>query len=471
MYEWKIKNYSWLISTTLLFFFIASGYIYGEKIHSSIVRNDEWRFIRLYLMPYYEGDFSLKMLFTDQHAGWFDGTIFILDAKFFELAGDLFFNIGMLSKGLVLACLLIAIKRSFYNNGFLFCIVFFLIGSIFFSLKAPVEYNWPLVTRFNFFLLIFIIILMRVEVALLTTLDKKNLLFIIVMIVLLLLSHRSAALIMMLSLISVLALYLMSNLITKRKIDKNLVVLFGLIFLAIMFYYLISYFVGVNKYSSVSSCDNLTCLQELSIDNLAKTFPIATLSGFIKIELLRQIIPSDKLFLLSYCIFAGYVFVFFLGLKKNIHITTIIPFVLMLYPLLFVLSVDLFRYVPNNNHFDWRIVSPRYIKTYELGVIGFVWLFIKICADYKKTFLNILLYFFALMFLAIYVYNVKTSIKMIPFYEKANDRAVNSLINYSGDRSEIPVWVLGGDFSEDKLLFLYQNELNVFSRRFELKNN
>ena len=75
------------------------------------------------------------------------------------------------------------------------------------------------------------------------------------------------------------------------------------------------------------------------------------------------------------------------------------------------------------------------------------------------------------MFLAIYVYNVKTSIKMIPFYEKANDRAVNSLINYSGDKSEIPVWVLGGDFSEDKLLFLYQNELNVFSRRFALKNN
>ncbi|MBU1884499.1 hypothetical protein KKB80_09620, partial [bacterium] len=134
-----------LISLILLWTF--SAVYFGYDAHSSVIRADQWRFLRIYLAPIYNGTFEFRDLWCDEHPNAFKAVIFILNAKLFDLSISLFFYVGIISKVLFIYLFVYLLNTTLTSvtmlNRALISLIFV---SIYFSIKTINEYTLPLIT-------------------------------------------------------------------------------------------------------------------------------------------------------------------------------------------------------------------------------------------------------------------------------------------------------------------------------------
>lgn len=171
LFFWKsdsdYKNISLRITKYLTVFvviaFFANAFYYGYETHHTIIRADLWRFIELYLMPYYNGTFELKMLWSDHHPNPISAILFILSAEYFDLTVSLYYYVGIISKIFFMAFFLYLMDKSIERKSPLLYLMMMLVVSIFFSLKSHAEYTTSLVTFGNFWMLLSLTVLYIVD--------------------------------------------------------------------------------------------------------------------------------------------------------------------------------------------------------------------------------------------------------------------------------------------------------------------
>jgi len=459
----KINVFNYL-SVVIVFMLSTIAFLYGEKVHSSFVRSDEWRFIDVYLVPLYEGVFSWKYLFMDQHSSSIDGILFIINALYFNLTGDLFFYVGIISKILILILLTLVIKKNFKNNSIFCLFALLLIGTTFFSLKATMEYQWPLVTRFSFFVLLFLMAFYFID----KIIQKNNntvkyFIYIYLILIILLLAHKSGATIMISSAIALMVALLIFNKENRTKY-VYLILLFFAAFLTIKLFWIIF---SIEQSHSVNSKINF---YNFSIMSFMESYVLALLSGFVKIEFLKKNLEISTLLFLGYTYGLIYFIVIFYSMKFKTYEKSTIPLILMFYPLLFILGVLLYRYFPVYGEVNWLVISPRYIKTYELGTVGLLWnillIYDKVKLDRWK---NNMLISLGFLFILINIYYMYFSYKTSNAFVKAFSNADEKFYYYAGDKDSLPKWLKGGHFSDEKVQFLKKNNLNIFNENYNFK--
>lgn len=458
----KINVFNYL-SVVIVFMLSTIAFYYGYKVHSSIIRADEWRFLQIYLIPLYDGTFSWKMLFADQHGNFLDGLIFIANALYFDLTGDLFFYIGIFSKISIFIIIAFILNDNFNDNKLFYAFSLLVIGTTFFSLKGTMEYQWPLVTRAYLFLLMFVVILYFTDKYLKQE-DKsiKNIIAIFVFSILLSISIKTASLILIGSIMGLLGVLA----IVDRHNRRKFLTIISLFVLTIVLIKIFWYIFVIDTSREVS---NKIDFSLFSIVSFFQSYGLALLSGLVNIEILNKKFEPNNIILFSYLYLIIYLFVMFYSIKKKTYEKTLVPLAMMAYPLLFILGVLIYRYFPIQDKINWLIVSPRYIKSYEFGAVGLLWnillIYDKVKLDRWK---NNMLISLGFLFILINIYYMYFSYKTSNAFVKAFSNADEKIYYYAGDKDSLPKWLKGGYFSDEKVDFLKKHKLNIFSDKYNM---
>jgi len=462
-----MKNNIYNLSAILIVSALSvMAFYYGEKVHSSFIRADEWRFLEIYLMPIYDGTFFWKNLFADVHGNFLDGILFIANAVYFDLTGDLFFYVGIISKILIFVLFAIVLKNNFVDKPNYYIFALLIIGTAFFSLKGTVEYQWPLVTRVYLFILMFLSVLYFLDKYLKSNLRSLTILLSILTIsFLLLLSIKTAGLILLGSLIGL--LFILSMIDTEKRI--KFFDLIGILILAIVLIKISWTLLSLDTSNEVSNKINLNTF---SIASFIESYALALFSGLIRIEIFVKDFTMSTVLVFAYIYLMVYFITIFYSIKLKTYTKTIIPLALMFYPLLFILGVLLYRYSPVTGQINWFVASPRYFSTYELGLIGLLWNLLLIFYGLKTDkFKSIIFYFLGFFFILVNIHYMDYSFKTSRSFIKAFSNADEKLYHYTGDQASLPKWLKGGSFSDEKVEFLKENNLNVFNDKYNFKKN
>lgn len=451
-----------VITLIIVFCLSAIAFYYGYVTHSSFVRADEWRFIEIYLMPVYDGTFTWRDLFSDHHAVPLDGVLFILNALWFDLSGDLFFYVGIVCKILFFIMLVLLVRNSFEKSGLYYILTILLLGTVWFSLKSQVEYAWPLVTRANLWFLLYLYILYLIDLYLKNN-DKNNkiLAYIFIASFALIIINKDIATLMLGAVLSITVVIL----ILKDKKQDTLKLIFALV-IVFVFYKLFWYGFGLDNLQQYQNSIKLD-FDKFSFIAFFDSYALALLSGLVKIEFLKQTTNDALILSLGYFVLIIYTATILYAIKNKIYVKTLIPLAFMIFPLFYILGVLLFRYMPVNDEINWLITSPRFIKIYEVGIIGMFWnlilLYDKKQTEKKPSFI---LYAFIVLVVVINVLTITNSLKNSKSIVAINKNVEGQLLNYQGEQALIPKWARGSYFSDEKLEFLKKHKLNIFSENY-----
>jgi len=452
-----IIGFSLIIVLLLLFNAIYFGYIN----HSSIVRADQWRFIELYLYPIYNNSFEFKMLWSDHHSNPLTAILFILSDKYFNLTVNMYFYVGIVGKILFIVLFIYLVNRSLKNTSLLVkALVTVLIVSTYLSLKSVNEYAWPLVTLGNIWILILSIALYYFD----NLYKEKNMRIYFLVFFIFTFSFiftKDLAIIYTASIVGILLLIFFRD--REYKKVFNLIILIVLSFIMYKLFYL---YVGIEqKYSSAILFD----INSFNIIGALKSYSIALLSGIFQIQFLKSIgINNATILYIGYFILLLYIAVIICYVKFKLYNISIVPIVLMLFGLLFATAVILFRFYPSTDTVSLGVASSRYTKLYEIGIISMFWS-ISIIFDNKSfnNFVKFLLFIMIMFLILINFYTIKTSWNFSKYVVNTNKKAEKLLYDYSfGNKDSIPKFIKGAYFSKDKVIFLKNNNLNVFNDNY-----
>ena len=445
---------------SFIIFLIFSAIYFGYIVHSSYIRADEWRFIDLFLYPIQNNTFNMSLLWSDHHPQPLTVLLFICSEKYFGLTVNLYFYTGMIGKVLFIILFIYLVKKTLKTNLFNM-IGIVLITSTFLSLKSVNEYAWPLVTLSNIWNFIFLVIALYADKSYQSN-SKKDYIILYFLISFSLVFVKDSTIINVMGLYTILILVMLYD--RKYSINSILVLICSL-----MTYKLIYMGIGMHQIYTDKIILNISSLNLLDLLN---SYSIAISSGLINFHKLKHIgFGSIYSILFSYLIFINYIGVFIFYMKNKLYKKTLIPPILMMATIFFITAIIVYRFPPiNHNIINWRIISPRYIKIYEIGIIAMLWALLVIVENAKLVKIKKILYVVFSILIIINIYYIYNSWIFSKFIIKTNENAKKMLLNYkNGEKNKLPIFLKGKYFSEDKLIFLKRNNLNVFNAKERLK--
>ena len=448
---------------SLLVLIAFNAVYFGYIVHSSYIRADMWRFMDLYLFPINNNTFHMSLLWSDLHPDPLVAISFILSYVYSDLTINYFFYIGIVSKILFIYIFTLSLFKSIrYNLNFINILGVILIYSVFFSLKSVNEYAWSLVMFENNWFFALISILYYVDYFK-SNRDWKNFIIFSISIFLFLVFFGDYAIISigsMITFIVIMSIYTRNYKITFLYIMPMI--------LSLLLYKLFFILFGIE---SVVKSHILFSLESFNFIGFINNFVLAIASGLFNMEEINNHFGNFFVLISSYLISLTYVSVFYIYMKNRYYKITIIPPVLMLVSLLFILSVLLYRYYPMNSSLNWFVVSPRYIKEYELGIISMLWGMIVIINNTllsrKKYFFSIITSLFVFLII-VNIYYIVQSWYFSVYIENTNKKTESILLKFKKDQNitAIPTYVKGKSCTMKKLNYLIDNKLNVFSDKY-----
>ena len=439
---------------------IINACYFGYVNHSSYIRADQWRFLDLYLKPIYSETFTYKNLWLDKHPTPFTGLLFIASEHFFELTVNLYFYAGMLGKILFFLLLSNVLSKNVQSQGVKY-IVLILTATTWFSLKNTIEYSWPLVTLSNFWIFFLLLNLVLLDLSFRSS-DRnyKYQVLLLLSFLILLVGTRDLTLIYIASTIPILVIISVIHSDYKNLIVTTLIALFS-----IFFYIIFQNTLDINQFINTSTDKNFD-LDSFHLLGIIRSFSVAILSGFVSLKGLKTAgFSENNIYFLSYITCSFYLITGIIYFKNSHYKTSIIPLTLMSFSVIFATAVILFRYFPMTNEASWWVAAGRYIKIYEIGSIGWLWaLFMILDQYYKKThFRACLVVSIFYMFLnAHYIKEAWDSSKYILNYHSRVEQALLSIKS----KEKLPNFRFGNSFSYEKVLFLKEKKMNVFSEKY-----
>lgn len=452
--------------------------VFSWKFSESIVRADGWRFISLYLRPWFEGGWHWSILWHDHNPQPITALLFIFNAKLFNLNMLYEQMFSMMFLGLNGTLLYYIYSKNLEEkdkNKPTYFFSFLIITSVLFSLKTHIPLVWSLVSLSyigNFFGICLLLFYDQ-------TLKKKNSFYremlLVVFSTLFLICFPTNAILFVLSLIASLLIAL--TCFPFKKI--TLLIMPAALSLFIQKLFFIHIGAGA-KYQTKFVFDSVFDSFSGFIKSISYC-AVGISSGLISLEGLTAKLKINDVVLLviCYCYVLCCIFAIFYFIKTKSIKKTILPLCLIFLSIIFAIASSAFRFDPaTQSVFSANL--PRYYPTYSLGGVGLIW--IAICSLYHlrrsgktKIASCTIIFCLSLIVFSQMLYSVFYWKYFIGVGRKSDNLNAYSIIKNNADGNfEIPppFYISGNNYPEpykSSLKFIKKHKLNVFSDNYPLK--
>ena len=463
-----------IITVSVLFF--SQTLIFTWKWASPFVQADDWRFIQLYLTPLFEGHFSFKDLWADfVHPQPVYALFFVGSAKFFDLQIHYIGWAGIVFQFILAIVIAFLFLRSIKLNKHyqsLSILGFISLSTIIFSFIVHTPYTWPIMTWCFLSSLLFILLSHFSNKYLHSglLLNDKNIIWISLMMIMANLSYGDWTLIFTISLFIVLfLLYWLEK--TKRRKIINLSFILLISFL-VSYLLLTFYLIEETRNNSYNMNESFLLILRNPLLSI-KSISVALLSGILNLRWFTSLFESAKetYILIAIIFLTNYLFVLFIFFKKKLYNVSIIPATLMIYTLIYISSILVFRYNPIDNGV-FCLYWVRYVQFFQVGIIGYLWavflIFNTVVIEHPTVRKKIMILSYSLTFILLifwindYKHQQNT---IIPWFKNIYPSASSSIRNKLIDNTVIIPGIARPNSQKinEELDFLYENKLNVFS--------
>jgi hypothetical protein len=369
------KNQITFIIGVIILVFFSFTFIHTWRNSSPIISNDDWRFLKLFLIPFMNGELRFSQLWGDPvHPEPLSAIYFILCAKYDHLQLNypayfgIIFQLGMF---IILVMGLFESFSHFKNRNLFVVLATIILSLIWFSFTYTTQYEWWLVTiRYVEFFFFFLVIYL-INKAILGDSGKLRLYLSIAILDIfgLLISYHFAIFLNF----AIIVILLISMLVDK-KVNRNQLKLFGVILISLILskLFLSNTSMPGKSYQTIVFQNFIVIITHLI--KTIESVGIAYMSAILNIGVLNKIGIPIKLIeiisILTFIIFLSNLFLFF---QQKIYQKSIFPGFLMIFSLAFIASVLLVKFNPTGNLGIFCLTWNRYIVMYQIGLIGFIW--------------------------------------------------------------------------------------------------
>jgi len=471
------NNWISIIFIFIIFLFFSQTLLYTWKTASPYCRADDWRFIDIYLKPFYNGDLQLKDLWSDPtHPLPVYATFFIGSAKYFSLQIHYIARVAIFFQLFLGILIIFSFTKSLNGSktiSLLPIIAVISLCSIIFSFIVQTPYTWAIMTScyLGSFLVLIVGYFSDRYYLQTKTIYYKSLITIGLTLIISFLLYSDWTVIFCLSLLLVLII-----IFCTEKIKRNKIILLGstLIISLLIGLFLFTFYLKQNPSNlNINITDSLTLFTDNPILTL-KSISIGMFSGILNFKwFVNTFEPGKKLYIIFSLIFMfTYLVVLVIYFTKRLYNKSILPPTMMIYSLVFILSVLFFRYNPVDNGM-LCLYWPRYIQFYQIGIIGYLWslfLILNSVVENKPKLRNGILVLSCSITLILivlwtndYRINSKTSKYLKERYPEVSCDIRDKLNN---NEIEIPWSNQPNRDISQQLKFLHDHELNVFAPNY-----
>lgn len=458
----------------LIFIFILLALIlifniifFTEYTSAVYVQRDGWRFIDIYLIPYYNGEFTLKTLFSDPvHSQPIVAILQIINAEFFSLNMKYESYFGLFF--IILTTFLVL--KLIWNNLVEFRLIFKLILSlcvitILLSIGSIEKVTWSLLTLSYIPTFFVILISIYFDKSIKEDVLINNKLYLFILLLILFLIQKDTGIIITGALIICLFI--------KYFFELRRYLLFVLGFLIV--YILFKLIIGYLDMTSFPETTMNPLTSAYIVFNNPLTFfhslSLTFLSPLINFEYVidNKLLTSEQYIFLSYIPFILSMFIVYSFVKYKLYIkTSILPLIIFVYSLLFIIAVILFRYPPIEQNSIYLVSSLRYISVYELMIVSILWMAAILYSSGQFFQNKNSIKWFTIIILVIFLLNLCNTLMSWNkgyYIDLNNKNAIEKLIQYTPD-TVYPPWVnTDGKIKESHIKFLKNNNLNIFNEK------
>jgi len=443
---------------------VIYAFWFATEASTNLLRGDDWRFLLIFYKKWLDGTFQFSDLFSDHHPIALHPLVYIVNAVYFSLERVYGAWLGLIIKTFTGVLLLWELFRNEISVSSKVLAVLFplFIIMLFFGMNEVTEYVWPLLTYESSMTFFCGLVTLVVLDALLTSGNVRWVKAFFLILVAMLSLFLMGTLIKLFYLASLLVLLMV--VIAERKVTANIVLSAFVICLALVLHTVFISSLDLPKGNDFNiTLTSVVDLMTNLFDNMSfVAFGLA--AGITNAKFLDYPSVTLDIFSAGCLILVGYsVFVFH---QVRMWKFTIIPMVLVVYMLLVFLGAIVFRNAEAVSN-TWPLYIPRYFPAYHMGWIGVTWIYCyKLRLTSKR---GMVLAIAAPLLLGIFLMllGLKHAWNFKPYIESSNLKAEISVCKYaSGDlaaETNIPMWIRGHSFSQEGILLLKENKLNIFS--------
>ena len=422
------------------------------------VKSDGWRFVNIYLEPWYENSLGLIDLFKDHHPQPVTAVLFILNAELFGLRMDYEALLGA-AFVIINAYIFIRYFEKFNHNPVvIITIIFVLMGMI-----STNVYTWSLVTIGYIGSAILLIIILYIDKLVKKTyIEKKHISILSILLLTYMLLYADSAIISVLSILFVLSI------VALFKRNNNLILIIGALIAILIVHKIIFHLMGVGSaYTINTAFGSLKRIFFYPIE-FVEYIGISLLSSMFDISHVRNsMYVSQELIalfgVLSLLIYAIATYLFF---KMKMYEKSYLPAILIFIGILTSLAAWIYRYIPETQD-PISANIPRYYRIYAFSLSGLIWILAEYIYRTTKRTKTLYFYIFLTVLLSSNIYSIAHAWHYSKYIRHSIITTANILIaNANGDyKVQIPKYMVGGNYPDaykKGIKILMQHKLNIF---------
>ncbi len=479
----SIKSQPYIAASIVIVLFFIPACLITFQAASPYCRADDWRLVTLYLEPLYSGNLGIKNLWSDPvHPMPVYALLYITSAKLFNLQIHYIAWFSIFFQLLLGYLIIITVIKSFKDKlkkHILLLIPVIGLCTYIFSFVGMQTYLWPIMTACFVGLFIVLLIGYTADNYCINNKDQRNklkgYLTIGVVIILSILFFSDWAIIFCLGLVAVMAIIIIFD---KENRKQRLILSFVIIISAVIGFAILEYFLIENPRNLQTNSPGLYSLFIKHFFLSFKAIGVAVFSGVIDYNwFTKQLQLSENTFLfLSIVFMLLYLGVLILYFIKEHYKRSLLPPVMMLFTLIYILTVLYFRYNPVDDG-QFCTAIPRYVIFYQIGIIGFFWsvyLLIMLPGRNKKpgkTRITVASLLTVLLIIG-WVVNFRKINKTAKYLESKYPEVSQDIRSKLYDTAITVPWSNqpGRDISR-QLEFLYLHKLNIFAPNYPYSEN
>ena len=427
-----------------------------------LVRQDGWRFIEISLVPWYDGTFDWRALWSDHHSQPVTALLFIANAEWFGLQMNVEALFSVLFSVVVALLIIRAIRRTVAPSSVgVYGTLAVLVAATVMSLTSIPVYVWSLVTK-GF-------ITSACALACIDAMDRRvgrplrggsvALVFAGLLVFVVLFGDTAKIF------VAGCALVLAVNLSLTR--DPRIWVWLAVLASTPVLYSLFMAALDL-KTTYGLRLSSITAFADYPPEYLS-FLGIAQLSAWLKLPLAtRLFLPEDAVPFLALLTLFVYSLTLVLFFARGMSRKTILPGVFISVALGTAVGAAMFRFDPASHQpFSGR--EPRYYLLYSLGVVGVLWVWgYHLAQQQARLPHRVLAWTAAVLFLLSQAFSTATSWGAVPYYQRAVAQASAIMVaNAAGDfPARPPRSITGASYPRGYKLglkFLAEHKLNIFA--------
>lgn len=446
----------YLLPLAVLFLFGIYDSVYIFNIEQPVLIGDSWRYVKRFLIPFYESGLSFATIYSDAHPSPITALVFIANAVVFDLSMKVELIIGIFARVLSTGLLLwLFLRHTDRKSGISAIGIIVTLSAIY----PMAMYQWSVHAFTNVFILIAVVYFIRIDKVLnssdLNENSGKKFLALTLFLVFMIAVARDYAYIAIVSSSTILFILFFTS---KNRF-----------FLYVGFTQLVFLWLGkvVYKYAGVREFGLVPDYAEKILANpmnIVNTFSLSMLSGAVPLEFINSVLGVSGTLFVAHFLVGLCMVLCVIYIRDGHWKRSSLPIFLVAFVVVFCVITITYRYLPEKRYAVWGGVPNRYIHIYSMGIVGLWWMVFEVTNSRKIW--RIIGTAVLLMQIGFLFTNDVGAWKKIPARNAAGNK--NSLLVYKQGMNEAPkeqLSVYGASYPKAQLSFLRDQSLSVFSQK------